>query len=139
MLLVRASTAPSQDILSSLTCSCLAVLARNTSRAGRQGKRQCRCARTASAGTEAAHSSERTDAASRAMRSQPHKKQDQSGLMQESFTTKAAGERLRQRKTMCGRCSRVEKLLLCEWAKPGWLKVSLTHGAPGMLLGSRQA
>lgn len=139
MLLVRASTAPSQNITSSLTCSCLIVLARNTSRAGRQGKRQCRCARTASAGPEAAHSPERADAASQAQASQPHKKQDQSGLMQESFTTKAAGERLRQRKTVCGRSPRAGKLLLCEWAKPGWLKVPLTRGAPEMLLGSRQA
>lgn len=139
MLLGRASTAPSQDIPSSLMCSCLIVLARNMSRAERQGKRQCRCARSASADPEAAQCLKRADTASRAQPSQPHKKQDQSGLMQESFTTKAAGERLRQRKTVCGRSPRAEKLLLCEWVKPGWLEVPLAHGAAGMLLEARQA
>lgn len=81
----------------------------------------------------------RADTPSQAQLSQPHKKQDQSGLMQESLSTKAAGEGLRQRKTVCGRSPRAGKLLLCEGAKPGWLKVPLTPGAPGMLLGSWQA
>lgn len=73
--------------------------------------------------------------------SQPCKKQDHRELLWESFTTKAAGERLRQRKTVRGRSVSpiAGKLLLCEWAKPSWLKVPLTCGAPGMLLGSRQA
>lgn len=139
MLLVRASTAPSQDITSSLTCSCLIVLARNMSRAGRQGKRQCRCARTASAGPEAAHSPEKsrrcfTGSALPTSQEAGSEWADAGELHhQGSWGTSEAKE------NSVWEISQSWKALLCEWAKPGWLKVPLTRGAPGMLLGSRQA
>lgn len=93
------------------------------------------------AGPEALHNPQKRRQCFMAQPSQPHKKQDQRELLQESFSTKAAGEHLRQRKTVSGRSVPpiAGKLLLCEWVKPGWLEASLTCGAPGMLLGSRQA
>lgn len=68
------------------------------------------------AGPEAAHSPEKSRQCFKAQPSQPHKKQDHTGLLWKSFTIKTAGERLRQRKTVCGRSvfPIAGKLLLCK-------------------------